>query len=152
MDIDVRVPTTADPAVLYALLRDGATWPTWSSLGSFELVREGASEREGLGAVRLFRTGTKHSYEEIVELIPDRRLSYALVPPHDLPFRSYRADVDVDGSSVRWHSTFEPKRRGTGWLLKLVFTLFLKRTARGLARHAELIVSPPTVTSAPTAP
>ena len=137
MDIDVRVPTTADPKVLYALLRDGATWPEWSSLDSFELIREGTDEREGLGAVRLFRTGKNESYEELVALVPDRQLSYRLVPPHNLPFRSYRADVEIDGTSVRWHSTFEPKRRGTGWLIKLVFTPFLKKTARGLAARAE---------------
>jgi len=137
MDIDVRVPTKADPKVVYALLRDGATWPTWSSLDSFELIREGRDEREGLGAVRLYRTGRNESYEEIVELVPDRRLSYALVPPHNLPFRSYRADVDIEGCAIRWHSVFEPKRRGTGWMLKLFFTYFLRKTAKGLATRAE---------------
>jgi hypothetical protein len=133
MEIDVRVPTAADPRALYALLRDGASWPTWSSLGSFELVKEGDGTPEGLGAVRLFTTGRNRSYEEIVELVPDRRLSYALVEPHNLPFRSYRADVDLDGASVRWHSTFTPKIPGTGWLLKLAFTRFLRKTAAGLA-------------------
>ena len=39
------------------LLRDGATWPVWGKLDSFELERPGASEPEGLGAVRIFRQG-----------------------------------------------------------------------------------------------
>jgi hypothetical protein len=141
MDIDVRVPTTADPHTIYALLRDGASWPTWSSLGSFELVREGDGEREGLGAVRLFRTGKHESYEELVELVPDRRLSYRLVPPHNLPFATYRADVDLDGSSIRWHSMFTMKRPGTALLTKLVFGRFIRATARGLAARAEAEVA-----------
>ena len=140
MDIDVRVPTTADPKVLYALLRDGSTWPEWSSLDSFEMISGDDAE---LGSVRLFRTGKSRSYEELVALVPDRQLSYRLVPPHNLPFRTYRADVEIHGGVVRWHSTFEPKRRGTGWLIKLVFTPFLKKTARGLAARAESIVSSP---------
>jgi hypothetical protein len=136
MDIDVRVPTTADPRVIYALLRDGATWPEWSSLGSFELVREGATEREGVGAIRLYRTGRFRSYEEIVELVPDRRLSYVVAPGSNMPFRSYRADVDLDGSSIRWRSTFEPRWKATGWLIELMFRRFLRKTAEGLRAHA----------------
>ena len=102
MDIDVRVPTTADPKVLYALLRDGASWPEWSSLDSFELIREGTDEREGLGAVRLFRTGKNESYEELVALIPDRQLSYRthgvdhLVPAGDRSAAVGRAVVVQD--------------------------------------------------------
>jgi hypothetical protein len=137
MEVDVRVPCSAPASTIYALLRDGASWPTWSSLDSFELIREGATEREGLGAVRLYRTGRNRSYEELVALVPDRQLSYELVPPHNLPFRTYRADVELDGSSIRWHSTFTPKVLGTGWLLKLFFTRFLKKTADGLARASE---------------
>ena len=138
MDIDVRVPTTADPRVLYRLLLDGSTWPEWSSLDSFEMISGTDGE---LGAVRLFRTGKNRSYEELVALVPDRQLSYQLVAPHNLPFRTYRADVEIHGGTVRWHSTFEPKRRGTGWLIKLVFTPFLKRTAKGLAARAESMAS-----------
>lgn len=134
MDIDVRVPTTADPARIYALLLDGSTWPSWSTLGSFELVRGTDGE---LGSVRLFKTGKHRSYEELVELVPNRRLSYALVPPHNLPFATYRADVDIDGGTIRWHSQFTMKRRGTALLTKLVFGRFIKATARGLAARAE---------------
>ena len=65
-----------------------------------------------LGSVRLFKTGEHRSYEELVELVPNRRLSYALVPPHNLPFATYRADVDIDGGTIRWHSQFTMKRRG----------------------------------------
>jgi hypothetical protein len=36
--------------------------------------------------------------EEIVELIPDRRLSYVLLSGY--PFRDYRADVDLEPQAM----------------------------------------------------
>jgi uncharacterized protein YndB with AHSA1/START domain len=136
--IDVEATTSAPPSTVYALLRDGSTWPTWSPIGSFSLDREGASEREGLGAVRIFQTGRTRSCEEIIELVPDRRLSYTLLS--GLPLRGYRADVDLEprgsGTTIHWRSSFDPKVPGTGWLYRLLLERFIARTARGLAAYA----------------
>jgi hypothetical protein len=137
--IDVRVPTTARPDVLYRLLRDGRTWLTWSPLGSFELAREGPTEPEGLGAIRVFRTGRTTTRERIVELVPDRRLGYELVS--GLAIRGYRADVDLETggagtTTIHWHSSFTAKVPGTGWLYRKVLSRFIERCARGLATHA----------------
>ncbi len=85
----------------------GATWPVWSPIESFELEQEGPDGGESLGAIRVFRTGRATSREEIVELEPDRRFSYALLS--GLPLRGYRADVDLEprdgGTAIHWHST-----------------------------------------------
>jgi uncharacterized protein YndB with AHSA1/START domain len=139
--IEHRVTTTADPATVYALLRDGASWPTWSPIESFELERPGADEPEGVGAVRLFRGGRVVGHDEIVELVPDRRLVYHHTS--NLPIRGYRGEVDVEpvpgGSAIRWVSTFEPEHRGTGRFLRAGLARFIARTADGLAtRAAEL--------------
>src|SRR5262249_44655094 len=40
--------SSAPPGVVYDLLRDGATWPVWSPLGSFRLEREGRDGGESL--------------------------------------------------------------------------------------------------------
>ncbi len=143
-EIDVTVTTSADPATVYALLRDGASWPSWSPIGSFELERPAADEPEGLGAVRIFRTprpiGQSESHEQIVELIPDRRFSYVLVS--GLPIRDYRADVDLTptddgGTSIRWHSTFSGGRMpGSGPLFQRMLGKFVARVAQGLAARA----------------
>lgn len=139
-EIDRSATTAADAATVYALLRDGATWPTWSPLGSFELERPAApDDPEGVGAVRHFRTGRTHSHEEIVELVPDRRLSYVLLA--GLPLRDYRADVDLtpqgDGTTrIRWHSTFKAKVPGTGWFYRLVLGRFVGQVVDGLAAYA----------------
>src|SRR5689334_17320727 len=74
--IEHHATTTADPATVYALLREGATWPTWSPIESFELERPGADEPEGIGAVRRFRSGRVIGHDEIAELVPDQRFAY----------------------------------------------------------------------------
>ena len=137
--INVTAHSSKAAPELYALLADGASWPTWSPIGSFELERPGGSEREGVGAVRVFRTGRYTSREELVELVPGRRLSYVLLS--GLPLRGYRADIDLTpngtGTEIRWHSTFRPKVPGTGWLYRVALTRFIRRCANGLAAAAQ---------------
>ena len=132
--ISVHGRTSATAEAVYALLRDGVTWPEWSPLGSFELVREGADEPEGLGALRLFRTNGFSSYEEIVALEPGRRFGYAL--DHGLPLRDYVAYVDLTrvegGTEIHWHSTFTAKIPGTGWFYRRFLGGFIKRVVAGL--------------------
>lgn len=146
LEIDVRVPTTAQPAVLYALLCAGSTWPTWSPIGSFELRQAGADAREGIGAIRVFRTGRVTSVERVVELVPDRRFSYEL--EHGLAIKGYRADVDLepgpDGTTIHWHSTFRAKTPGTGRLYQRTLSRFIRRCADGLAAYAITQVTPQT--------
>ncbi|MEV4148920.1 SRPBCC family protein [Amycolatopsis sp. NPDC049691] len=136
--ISVRGVTSADPDTVYALLRDGASWPRWSPLGSFELVREGKDEPEGLGAIRLFRTGGVRSYEEIVALEPGRRFGYAL--DHGLPLRDYVAYVDLTpvdgGTEIHWHSSFTAKIPGTGWFYRRFLARFIGRVVAGLVEAA----------------
>jgi len=136
--IERSATTSAGAEVVYALLRDGATWPEWSPLGSFELERAAEDEPEGVGAIRVFRTGRVTTREEIVELVPARRFSYRLLS--GLAIRDYRADIDLEpteeGTVIRWHSSFDPKLPGTGWLYRRQLGRFIDRTVRGLASHA----------------
>jgi hypothetical protein len=157
-DIDVTARSRGGVETVYELLRAGETWPTWSGLGSFELERavpavagdgaaeSGAGAQEGVGAIRVFRTGPMTSREEIVELVPGRRFSYVLLS--GLPVRGYRADVDLtptaDGTSIRWHSTFEAKLPGTGWFYRWFLGRFIRQTAEGLAAYAGRGAAPTT--------
>jgi hypothetical protein len=136
--IEHTATTTAEPSAVYALLREGATWTTWGPLDSFELERQGAGEPEGLGAVRVFRSGRVTGRDTVAELIPDRRFSYTHVS--SLPIRDYRADVDLEptpqGTTIRWVSSFEPKIPGTGALLRRGLDGFVAKLVGGLADHA----------------
>src|SRR5215203_2363884 len=67
--IEHTATSSAEPAAVYALLRAGATWPVWGPLDSFELERPGEDEPEGLGAVRLFRSGRVTGRDTIAELV-----------------------------------------------------------------------------------
>jgi uncharacterized protein YndB with AHSA1/START domain len=137
--IDAQATTAAPPGDVYALLRDGATWPEWSPLGSFELMRPGDEGGESVGAVRVFRTGRVRSQERIVELVPAERLSYVL--EQGLPLRDYRADIDLepvaDGTRIHWHSSFHAKVPGTGPLYRWQLGKFIQQTVDGLAERAE---------------
>jgi uncharacterized protein YndB with AHSA1/START domain len=139
--IEKHATTTADPATVYALLRDGAGWPTWAPIDSYELEREGADEREGVGAVRILRGGRVTGRDEIVELVPDRRFSYAHTS--NLPVRNYRGDVDLEptpeGTAIRWVSEFDPRYPGTGWLMRRALDGFVGKCANGLAERATAV-------------
>ncbi|WP_249715112.1 SRPBCC family protein [Rhizomonospora bruguierae] len=133
--MDARTHVAAPPEAVYALLIDGATWPEWSPIGSFELERPGPDEPEGVDAVRVFRTGRITSRERVAERVPARRFSYELVS--GLAIRDYRADVDLtpagDGTDIRWHSSFHTKIPGTGWLYRRTLQRFTGRMVDGLA-------------------
>ncbi|GLY65952.1 SRPBCC family protein [Amycolatopsis taiwanensis] len=136
--IDITEEAKAKPETVHALLRDGAVWPTCSSLGSFELESEGETERGGVGAVRIFRTGRYTMRERIVESVPGSRFSYELLS--GLALRGYRAEIDLTpldtGTRIHWRSTFRPKVPGTGWLYRRTLHRLIKGLVHGLATTA----------------
>jgi hypothetical protein len=140
LEIDRAERTSADAATVYALLRDGATWPVWGKpIESFELEREGEGEPEGVGAVRIFRNGRITGRDEVTGFTQDQRFSYA--HSSGLPVRDYRGEVnlrpaDGGGTTIHWRVSFLPKVPGTGWLLRLALGRFIGRITRGLARYA----------------
>lgn len=142
--IDVRVRTPADAATVYALLRDGASWPGWSPIDAFELEREGEHEPEGVGAIRILDRGRVRGRDEIVELVPQRRFGYR--HRSTLPVLDYRGEVDLEpdahGTAIRWRTSFLPKVPGTGPVLRWGIGRFIRQCAHGLAAHAATHPSP----------
>ncbi len=142
--IDVQVDTRAPANVVHGLLRDGASWPRWTSIDSFQLERTGEREPEGAGAIRVFRKGRVTGRDQVAEVIPDRRFSY--VHLSGLPVRDYRAHVDLtptaEGTRISWHIEFTPNVPGTGWLCRWGIGRFIEQSARGLAAYAHSSTSP----------
>lgn len=136
--IDARAHTAASPAAVHALLRDGATWPEWGTVETFALEREGPDGGESVGAIRNFRTGRYLMREKIVEIVPDRRFSYALLS--GLALHDYRADVDLTpsdgGTDIHWHTTFRAKVPGMGWLYRRALQRITEGFVQGLAERA----------------
>jgi hypothetical protein len=140
IDIHATAESRADAGSVFALLRDGATWPKWSLFNKFELEQRGSPDPLGVGAIRVFVTSVSRAREQVVELIPSRRLSYILLS--GFPFRDYRADVDLEplaagGTLIHWHSTFYAKHVGTGWFWRLFMRRAIRDVAAKLAKAAE---------------
>lgn len=135
--IDQSAHSAADARTIYSMLLDRPTWPSWSALDSFAHETDGDDGPNSLHAIGTFTTGKTKSREEIVELIPDRRLSYSLLS--GLPLPNYRADIDLtpsgSGTDIRWHSTFNA-RFGTGWAYRFGLGKFIAKCVRGLAAEA----------------
>src|SRR5437879_3240983 len=109
-EFEVTVHSTAQPSTVYALLRDGSTWPVWSTVEKFALEKAGSPEPESVGAIRNFSHGRYNLREQVVELVPDKRFSYALLS--GVAVKDYRADIDLTlcgkGTDIRWHTSFRP--------------------------------------------
>jgi hypothetical protein len=50
-NIELQVHTRANPNAVYALLRDGASWPAWKSIDSCDVEHTGEREPEGVDAI-----------------------------------------------------------------------------------------------------
>ena len=138
-EIHHRTVTPADPEAVYGLLTDGTTWSRWSPIESFTLEKPGVPPPEGVGAIRVFRRGRTTGRDQILELVPNRKLTYASLS--GLPVRDYVGVVDLTaapdgGTAIHWHSSFLPKVRGTGWLLERGISRFLEQCTHGLAAYA----------------
>ena len=140
--VDVRGQSSASPATVYAVAKDSSRYPAWSRIGSFEHVRSGQGEPYGVGSLRIFRTCSLKLFEEVVELVPDRRVAY--IVHRGLPFRDYRADIELEpmaggGTAIRWHHSFYAKIPGTSALCLAFMQWVLGEMTPALAAEAERI-------------
>ncbi len=138
--IEKTAATRSDPAVVFALLADGSTWPEWSPIGAFTLVEPGDGTPEGLGAVRLFTTGRHKSRERVVERRPNGVFAYVLEA--GLALRDYKAVVTLTpsaggGTTIHWRSTFRAKVPGTARIYRRQLGAFIGETVDGLAAAAD---------------
>lgn len=138
--ISATATSKAEPARVFAILRDAADWPSWSIFDAVELNRPGKDEPHGVGSIRTFITKVSRAREEVVELIPDRRLAYVLLA--GFPLRDYKAVVEIEGrieggSRITWSAAFYPKYLGTGWFWSMLLGRTLATMSNKLAAVAE---------------
>jgi len=134
LELDAQAVSSAPPERVWALLADVRTWPQWADLDEAE-VESGS----GVGEVRSFRRKRVNTRERITDFEPPRLLGYDFLS--GLPIRDYHAQVTLTpqdrGTHIRWHSTFDPKVPGAGWLVRRSLQRFVADTAERLARAAE---------------
>ncbi|BCJ49873.1 hypothetical protein Asp14428_13480 [Actinoplanes sp. NBRC 14428] len=135
---DVTARSGAPAEAIYELWVTPGTWPRWSSVDTAGAEGGDAARPQGVGGVRVFRTGRNVSRERITALVPGRRIEYDMLSG---ALRDYRAAVELTpldggGTAIRWSGTF----RGNvvmGWYLRW----YMARMARGLAAHAERVTA-----------
>ena len=139
--VDVQVHTRAEAEDVYALLRDGPSWPAWTPIDSFQL--EQAGNADGIGEIWIFRNGRVTGRDQVVEMIPGHRFTYRHLS--GLPVRDYRGDIELTpterGTRIGWHICFTPAAFGTGWLLRWMIRRFIQQCADGLAAYAPTVAA-----------
>ena len=123
--------STAPPEAVFALLADVSTWSVWGPWVAAGLESTDPDGGGGAGAVRRLESRTMGrtivSREEVLEVVPGRRIAYGLLS--GLPLNGYRGVVEVEpdgtGSRITWSSSFTPRTRGTGWFYRAVLQKFV---------------------------
>jgi hypothetical protein len=137
----VEARSTASPAQVWPLIGEAERWKEWSFLDRSDLVRDGAPDRDGVGAIRRFTRMGVGSTEEVVVWDPPHHLGYAILS--GFPVRHYRADVvlapEGTGTRITWSSSFDEQIPGTGSVMTMVLRRLITGFARGAARYAEHI-------------
>jgi len=135
----VTARTSAPVDAVWPLLGEARPWKEWTFLDRSELEREGATDPDGVGAVRRFTRLGFGSREEVVAWEPPSHLGYVM--RSGFPVRNYRADVrlqpDGEGTAVSWSVRFDERVPLTGRLMEALLHRIVSGFARGLVRHTE---------------
>jgi uncharacterized protein YndB with AHSA1/START domain len=142
--VEARFMVRAPAAVIWAALADSRGWPAWSPNDSAEIVREGDPVPDGVGCIRIFRTGRVTVKEEITAFEPEGRVAYRLLS--GIPVRDYTGEVtltpDPDDPAVTglvWRSSWRPKYPLTRGALRRGFRDVVDRWGAALVTHAETV-------------
>lgn len=118
---------------------DHEGWSTWAGLGRVRLVKTGAKDRDGVGAVRAF-SSSPGLLEEVVAFEPPSLMQYR-VTQGPLPFDRHLGEVMFDavdgGTRVTWRVTFRCRVPGLGWAMELGLAALFRRVLGSLERDLE---------------
>jgi uncharacterized protein YndB with AHSA1/START domain len=135
----VQARSKASPQEVWRLLTDTSTWPSWTFPDEAVLEQEGSSEREGVGAIRRFRTRGRITRERVVVFEPPTRFGYELLS--GIPIKDYRAEVllkpDDGGTVIEWRSAFRGQFPLPPRWVKPRLERIVRMTAEELAHAAE---------------
>ncbi|MFF3226831.1 SRPBCC family protein [Nocardia suismassiliense] len=138
---DATATSAASPAMVWRLLLDARTWPVWSAVDALVPERSSGLDpngRDGVGAVRAFRTGRTVTGERLTGLVEEKQLTYE--DAFNGSLRNYQAVIDLvpaagGGTVIHWYGTYSA-RWGMGWLMQRVMRRVMQQMADGLAAHA----------------
>lgn len=138
--VSAHCRSLASPDVVFSLLSDPSTYPTWSGHDEYRMERPGRHSLHGVGEIRMLRTGLLRVREEIVTYDIDRKLGYRLLS--GLPLHDYFAETRLEAIGDRetliwWEASFNKTGKVTGWFWRHVIQRVIGRIARRLSVAAE---------------
>ncbi len=127
--IDVKVYIHAPAGKVWEILGDHEKYTLFEGVTKARLIRPGAEERNGVGAVREVKVGPISFIEEIMAYKPPWLLEYR-VKKCSAPLRHQLGRVDLiprgEGTEVHWLSRFEVPVPLVGGLLAKGTRLFFQ--------------------------
>jgi uncharacterized protein YndB with AHSA1/START domain len=106
----ISVERTIDKPIadVFKMLSDHANYSQFKGVDKSSLIKEGTSDRNGLGAVREIQAAGATLHEEIVAFDPPHLLSYKIIYSKPLPYDHEFGEVklsEVEGKThVHWRS------------------------------------------------
>ena len=118
----------------------------WNLFGDFgcslsqdidvKLEKEGKSDSNGVGSIRIVTIGKRQFRERLENKNPPHSISYSLLS--GAPVKDYTGDIYIEpintNTLLTWKIQFRPKILGTGWIVKI----FVNRTINYILHQIEL--------------
>ena len=118
---------------------DHAGWSDWAGVGRVWLTREGAPERDGVGAVRAFAS-TPGLREEVTVFEPPARMEYRVVAG-PVPMADHRGEVlfapEGTGTRLTWRVSFRSTIPGLGWVIERGLGVLFRRMLTAFGRDLD---------------
>jgi len=144
MEFEFSVEVNASQNAMWKVVTDHVRWSQWMPAKKVVLAREGSPERNGLGAVRVFKIvgGISAAKEEIVGWEPPHSMSYIL--HSSFPSKNYRSTVTLvsdgeDKCRLFWKSDWEYVP--PAWLGGKMFGKRLKKMLHSAAKEMAVAAS-----------
>ncbi len=125
---------------VFELLSDHANYKSFGGLKDSRLVREGKTEKNGVGAVRLIDAGAAWFEEEITAFERPTRMDYVIRrsrPPIEHKGGSVRLKETAAGTEVVWTSTLRFKIPVIGDFLTKVLAAQVGKSFGGMLKSIE---------------
>ncbi|SOD73838.1 carbon monoxide dehydrogenase subunit G [Jatrophihabitans sp. GAS493] len=124
----------ASPQKVWDLVADHEGMSAWSPVRSVTLEKEGAPDRNGVGAIRVLRLAGPPLREQITAFEPTHHLAYRMLS--GAPVTDYTGEINVTpsgaGSRLVWSVQFRPKLPGAQFVVAVV----IREGAKALAKRA----------------
>ncbi|WP_420638697.1 SRPBCC family protein [Candidatus Poriferisocius sp.] len=140
--VSSSTPIAAPQEIAWEVMTDHALYARWTPASQVDLEVEGSPEPNGVGAIRVFRTGPVNTREEITAFEPPHRMAYRMLNL-PLPVRNCRSELTLvadegnESCRLHWDTWFETLVPFTGGILRPIMSSVVARMATGIAGEAE---------------